>query len=119
VVTNASSRYDAEGDAGIINIILKKGKGAGFNAIFNVRGGYNPDNGAGVRLNYRINKLNLFADYNFNYSNHPGRSTTYQRLINADTQMIYNQLYDQQRMKMRNNMRVGADYDWNDKNNTS
>lgn len=119
VVTNASSRYDAEGDAGIINIILKKGKGAGFNAIFNVRGGYNPDNGAGVRLNYRINKLNLFADYNFNYSNHPGRSTTYQRLINADTQMIYNQLYDQQRMKMRNNMRVGADYEWNDKHNTS
>lgn len=119
VVTNASSRYDAEGDAGVINIILKKGRGAGLNAIFNVRGGYNPDNGAGLRLNYRVNKLNLFADYNFNYSNHPGRSMTYQRLINADTQMIYNQSYLQNREKIRHNMRVGADYDWNSKHNTS
>ena len=40
VVTNPSVRYDAEGTAGIINIVLKKDKRKGFNASVDVRGGF-------------------------------------------------------------------------------
>lgn len=119
VITNASSRYDAEGDAGIINIILKKDQNKGFNAIINARTGYYHDHGLGVRLNYKKNKLNLYTDFNFNYSFFPGNSTTYQSLSNADTQMTYFQTYKHDREKLRFNFRIGADYQWNPKHNTS
>ena len=80
VVTNPSVRYDAEGTAGIINIVLKKDKRKGFNASVDVRGGFPVQwgekffkedfpfqTGIGASLNYRFKKFNVFANYNFNY----------------------------------------------------
>lgn len=80
VVTNPSVRYDAEGTAGIINIVLKKDKRKGFNASVDLRGGFPVQwgekffkedfpfqTGIGASLNYRFKKFNVFANYNFNY----------------------------------------------------
>ena len=80
VVTNPSVRYDAEGTAGIINIVLKKDKRKGFNASVDLRGGFPVQwgekffkedfpfqTGLGASLNYRFKKFNVFANYNFNY----------------------------------------------------
>lgn len=80
VVTNPSVRYDAEGTAGIINIVLKKDKRKGFNASVDVRGGFPVQwgekflkkdfpfqSGIGASLNYRFKKFNVFANYNYNY----------------------------------------------------
>jgi hypothetical protein len=70
VITNPSSRYDAEGNAGIINIVTKKNKNMGWNG--SVTGGiekahdWAPE--AGINMNYRYKKINLFGNYN--YSDH-------------------------------------------------
>ena len=60
VVTNPSARYEAEGMAGIINIVLKKDRKKGLNGSFDLTVG-TPDNyGTAFSLNYRRNRLNFF-----------------------------------------------------------
>lgn len=66
IITNPSAKYDAEGNAGIINIRLKKDQNLGFNG--NLNGGYrygktSKYNGS-LSLNYRDKYFNTFGSYN-------------------------------------------------------
>lgn len=75
VITSPSARYDAEGTAGILNIILRKGKITGFNGSINPTIG-NPDQyGISTNLNYRTKKFNIFTNTGYNYRNGPGNSS--------------------------------------------
>lgn len=78
VITNPSARYQAEGVAGIINIILKKEKRDGINASFNINAGLPYNHGASVNFNYRKNWYNLFATYGFRYNDFTGKGFTNQ-----------------------------------------
>jgi iron complex outermembrane recepter protein len=64
LITNPSARFDAQGNAGIINIRLKKNKVKGTNG--NILMGYTQQqhyrsNGS-VSINHRSNKINVFAN---------------------------------------------------------
>ncbi len=116
VITNPSVRYEAEGSAGIINIILKKDKRQGFNGAVNVRTGYPWMYGASLTANYRLKRWNLFASYGFNNRSNIGGGVNltkrFSDIIEGDT--LFTQLTDQtteRRMRrMGHNVRVGADY---------
>ena len=69
IVTNPSARYDPDGTSGIINIVLKKNKLKGFNGSLSSNLGTGDiQNGniyeGNISLNYRNDKLNVFASYN-------------------------------------------------------
>ncbi|HMC99044.1 MAG TPA: TonB-dependent receptor [Ferruginibacter sp.] len=68
IITNPSAKYEAEGNAGIINIKLKKNLAIGTNGSVNA--GYNigiyPKSNFGINLNHRDLKSNTFGSYNFN-----------------------------------------------------
>lgn len=68
VVTNPSARYEAEGSAGILNIVLKKGKLKGLNGSVSVSGGIPETAGVNVNLNYRKGKWNHFTNLGYRYS---------------------------------------------------
>lgn len=79
IINNPSAKYDANGNAGIINIILKKENQDGFNGTLGITGGlgalwereenlpgirpqytFTPKVNPSVSLNYRKEKINLF-----------------------------------------------------------
>ena len=68
IITNPGARYDAAGNAGIINIRLKKNTALGTNGSASVAGGsgrFHRER-AGLQLNNRSDKLNLFGSYSMN-----------------------------------------------------
>ncbi|GAA4400972.1 outer membrane beta-barrel family protein [Nibrella viscosa] len=68
LITNPSAKYDAAGNAGIIDIRLKKNNNVGTNGTLSVAGGtgrFNRERGS-LQLNHRTRSLNLFGNYSGN-----------------------------------------------------
>lgn len=77
VITSPSARYDAEGTAGILNIILRKGKITGFNGSLNISAGSPDLLRIAPNLNYRTKKINFFTNLGYSYRKGPGNSKSY------------------------------------------
>jgi len=69
IITNPSAKYDAAGNAGIIDIRLKKDQNLGTNGSLSASYGQGvyPKTGTGLTLNHRNKKINLFGAYNYNF----------------------------------------------------
>ena len=74
VITSPSARYDAEGTAGILNIILRQKETLGFNGSVNINLGDPELVGIATTLNYRTEKFNLFSNIGFRYFDAPRNS---------------------------------------------
>jgi outer membrane receptor protein involved in Fe transport len=86
VITNPSAKYDAEGTAGILNIVLKKDENKGLNGSISLNTGIPDNHSIGVSLNRRTEKFNLFAQLGAGYRSLPNKSkNTNQDLTNNTT----------------------------------
>ncbi|WP_366183688.1 outer membrane beta-barrel family protein [Flavobacterium ovatum] len=84
VITNPSARYDAEGGAGIINIVLKKGKNNGLNGTVVATVGDPKNLDLNSNINYKTNHYNLFTSIGYNDSSSPGNTKTNTNYLNED-----------------------------------
>ena len=114
VITNPSARYEAEGMAGIINIVLKKERNQGFNASFELITGSPTNFGGAANLNYRHKKINFFINYGIAYRIQPGVGSLYQEVYGPDTTFL------KQNNKgtitgFNNNIRGGLDFYFTEK----
>ncbi len=82
VITSPSARYDAEGTAGILNIILKRSKLQGFNGAITANGGYPATAGLSGNINYRTGDFNFFNTTSYNYRESPGKTSTETQYFN-------------------------------------
>lgn len=73
VITSPSARYDAEGTAGILNIILKKEKTLGLNGSITTNIGAPTNSNASGNINLRTEKFNIFNTTGVYYRNAPGK----------------------------------------------
>ncbi len=132
IINNPSAKYDANGNAGIINIIYKKSKQNGFNgkigfntglgalwvkkeSLPNIRPQYQatPKINPSVSLNYRKNKTNLFLQSDWLYTETLNKNEFITRTFDDGT------VVNQQTVRNRNthfvNNKLGLD--WNINNN--
>ncbi len=71
VITNPSAKYEAEGTAGIINIVLKKNEKRGLNGSISLNSGVPHNHSVGLSLNRRTEKFNLFTQLGVGYRELP------------------------------------------------
>jgi hypothetical protein len=74
VITSPSARYDAEGTAGILNIILRKEKTLGLNGSIQANYGVPLQSGLTGNINVRTDKFNIFNTTGINYRRAPGNA---------------------------------------------
>lgn len=117
IITNPSSKYDAEGTAGILNINLKKNTITGLNGSIYVGGQYNgmSSYSTGANINYKKGKWSSFANVDV------ARRIFYRdalmtREFNTDTSSVRFALNGRQEdIRVAPSMRFGTDYDITDK----
>jgi len=109
VITSPSARYDAEGTAGILNIILRKNKVLGFNASTTLTTGIPDNHGISANINYRAEKFNIFTNLGYSYRDAPGNA--YFENYYNDTGITFNEEirnYDRKRNGINSN--IGLEY---------
>jgi hypothetical protein len=115
LISSPSSKYDAEGTAGIINIKLKKNKNFGTNGSLTVGyayGKYAKYNTA-LSLNNRSKKFNVYG----NYSNNWGERGNEFYLYREQNPYVFDQSAITKRSGLNQNYKAGVDYTLNRKNN--
>jgi outer membrane receptor protein involved in Fe transport len=117
VITNPSARYEAQGEAGIINIVLKKNEEKGVNGSFGITAG-TPDNyGASYNLNLRRNQFNFFSNFGLDYRKAPGGGFSTQQFFSEGVLKNYFTTdTDQKRGGLGGYLQLGSDWNINDKN---
>jgi len=112
VITSPSARYDAEGTAGILNIILSQKETLGFNGSITLNAGTPANAGATANLNYRTDKFNLFTTTGFRYFDAPGGGFFDTRYFeNSETE--YSRIYEDRdidRLNRNFNTNFGMEY---------
>ncbi len=108
IITNPSAKYEAAGNAGIINIRLKRNKTLGTNGSVNAGYGigiYSKYN-TGIALNHRNKTMNLFGTYNFNKGLNENPFNLYRDVADS--------IFDQRSMMFNrnrsHNFKFGADF---------
>jgi hypothetical protein len=110
IITVPSAKYDAAGNAGIINIKFKKGKNIGTNATYSaaVGIGRNYKYNNGLSLNNRGKKTNFYG--NFDYSKMKTIDNNYLNRAITTSNVIYDIRNDNLKGRGNYNLNLGFDY---------
>ena len=115
IMTNPPAKYDAAGNAGIINIKTKKTKQFGYNGTVTLgysQGVYPKYNG-NVNFNYRKNKVNVFTNLSYNHWQGFQNLNIQRKFRNESTKELISDFDQQAHMKNAENTfngKLGMDY---------
>ena len=89
VITSPSARYDAQGNGGIINIILRRNKLLGFNGTINANIGDPKSSGISTNFNYRTGDVNIFNSTGISDRLRIGDAYAYSEYYNGDDESTF------------------------------
>lgn len=112
LITNPSAKYDAEGQSGIINIVLKKNKKLGFNGNLALTGGNRENYNASTSLSFQNSKVNLFGNYSYRNGYRIGNGFNNITYLSptAGGLAFTNQNNDSRDLNRGHNVKAGLDY---------
>lgn len=115
IMTSPPARYDAAGNSGVINIKTKKNvvKGTNGTATFGYDQGFYPRYNAGINLNYRNDKLNIFGGYNGGHWDGDGTLYIYRKLSQSGSGAFLgtsDQASHRRNLGNYHNTKLGMDY---------
>lgn len=111
VITSPSARYDAEGTAGILNIILRKEKTLGLNGSVQANLGVPLSSGLTGNINLRTDKFNIFNTTGIRYRESPGNAFFETQYLNTNASnplVVEERDYD--RLNRGFNTNLGIEY---------
>ena len=109
VITSPSARYDAEGSAGILNIILRRSKLQGLNGAMTLNTSYPTQAGVSGNINYRTGNLNFFNTTGYSYRETPGNSYNNTEFFNGDNPSTFlkeERVFERERKGLNTNLGV-------------
>lgn len=114
LISNPSAKYDAEGNAGVININTKKLKQRGFNGSASLsygQGFYGKTNNS-LNLNYRINKWNFYTSLSGNYRREFQDLDINRKYFDASKNLVtaFEQVTKKNKERSYFSSKIGADY---------
>ena len=110
VITNPSSKYDAEGANGIINIILKRNKNVGINGNVNAQAGTRDKYNLGAGLSYNKGKIGLSATYGLRRNQMWWEGYLHRQVITPDTSYYFNTDNNGTMKSLSHAVSLNADY---------
>ncbi len=123
LLNNPSSRYDASGTAGIVNLKLKYGKKSGYNGTFtvNTRQGVYNKSGADINLNYNKKRSNIFFNGGFLYYKGFSSIPNTRKYFNNSGIVIssFDQLFDSKYKKPAVDINTGIVYSFNSRSSAN
>ncbi len=115
VITSPSARYDAEGTAGILNIILRKEKTLGLNGSIITNLGYPLSSGINGNVNIRTEKFNIFNTTGYRYRESPGNAFFENRYFSQNRENpVVQEEREYDRLGRNFNSNLGMEYFLND-----
>ena len=120
VINNPSAKYDAEGEVGIINIVLKKNLKKGLNGNFTIGYGTKYDANTGITINYRKNNISFTTSYNFRFVESYNKSTSDRyNFFSGKSPYYLNTLSKGTNNNFSNTINSSLDWDFKPKNSLS
>ncbi len=113
VVTNASTRYEAAGTAGIINIITKKNRKPGIAGSIEILGGSPQLYGTNLNLSFGKKNWSWFANAGFRYSKAEGKNSTNYSRFDDSGDLIQHTLQDGTRERENTSFNLNTGFNFN------
>jgi len=110
VMTNPGAKYDPEGMAGIINIVLKENRFAGLNGSFNSGGDTQGGTNLSGQVNFRNTKFNTFVNLGLNNKVWNSDGTSYRKMEFNQFNNILNQSYNSKSNGPNLFVKTGGEY---------